>query len=125
MRFCLNLFLVLPLAFFVGLTGCGAPEAKRIKVSGSITMGGKPMTGLPPGVRPMVRFEPEGKNDPVFAKVEDGGAFSVEVIPGKYKITGSSGMFPLGPPKGSKDKDFVISMDIQSDMSDLTMDLQK
>ena len=83
------------------------------------------MTGLPPGVRPMVRFEPEGKNDPVFAKVEDGGAFSVKVIPGKYKITGSSGMFPLGAPKGSKDKDFVISKDIQSDMSDLTMDLQK
>jgi hypothetical protein len=73
----------------------------------------------------MVRFEPEGKNDPVFAKVEDGGAFSVEVIPGKYKITGSSGMFPLGTPKGSKDKDLVISKDIQSDMSDLTMDLQK
>jgi len=34
-------------------------------------------------------------------------------------------MFPLGTPKGSKDKDLVISKDIQSDMSDLTMDLQK
>jgi len=125
MQFYLRFFMLLPIAFVMAFAGCGAPEAKRFKVSGSITLGGKPMTGLPPGVRPMVRFDPEGKNDPVFAKVEDGGAFSVEVIPGKYKITGSSGMFPLGAPKGSKDKELVVSKDIQGDLSDLTIDLQK
>lgn len=125
MKLCIRSLMLLTVSVIAGFAGCGAPEPKRVKVSGNITLAGKPMTGLPPGVRPMVRFEPEGKNDPVFAKVEDGGAFSVEVIPGKYKITGSSGMFPLGTPKGSKDKDLVISKDIQSDMSDLTMDLQK
>lgn len=125
MQFYLRFFMLLQIVFVMAFTGCGAPEAKRVKVAGSITLGGKPMTGLPPGVRPMVRFDPEGKNDPVFAKVEDGGAFSVEVIPGMYKITGSSGMFPLGAPKGSKDKELVVSKDIQSDLSDLTIDLQK
>jgi len=125
MQFYLRFFMLLPITFVMAFTGCGAPEAKRVKVSGSITLGGKPMTGLPPGVRPMVRFDPDGKNDPVFAKVEDGGAFSVEVIPGKYKITGSSGMFPLGAPKGSKDKEQVVSKDIQGDLSNLTIDLQK
>lgn len=125
MHFYLRIFMLVTVALILGFTGCGAPEVKRVKVSGTVTLGGKPMTGLPPGVRPMVRFDQEGKTDPAFAKVEDGGAFSITVVPGKYKITASSGMYPLGAPKGVKDKEFVVAKDIQNDLPDLHIDLEK
>lgn len=110
------------LAMLLAIQGCGAPEAKKIKVSGSITMEKKVITGLPPGVLPLVKFEKIGSSDPIYAKVQATGDFEALVEPGTYKITGSSGLNPLsGPSK----KDVVITHAILADKADLVIDLPK
>lgn len=115
-------FMIVLMAMLLAIQGCGTPEAKKVKISGSITMEKKAITGLPPGVLPLVKFEKSGSSDPIYAKVQASGDFEVLVETGTYKITGSSGLNPLSAP--SK-KDVVINKEISADTSGLMIDLPK
>jgi len=85
----------------VGIAGCGdETKVKKFKVTGKIHSGGNPITGLPPGEKPMVKFEAIANKEQSQAKVGNDGAFSVELTPGDYTVTGSAGFMANSDKKG-------------------------
>ncbi|MFO0803904.1 MAG: hypothetical protein U0791_12390 [Gemmataceae bacterium] len=88
--------------------GCSGSDAKKVTLKGKLVEGGAPYVlntsklkmppgaSLPPGARPLtVSFIPAGGGDTAFANVElETGAFTVSLVPGKYKIAvvASAGM---------------------------------
>lgn len=114
------------LVFFalVYATGCGKePQEVKIKVSGKILSNGKPITGLPPGEKPMVLLTSKVNQAQNYARVAEDGSFVVEVVKGEYTLTGSAGFTASpnekGPGKITKD------LKVESEMNDLILDLGK
>ena len=106
----------------VVLAGCGGEtKAKTFKVTGKIHSGGSPITGLPPGDRPMVKFEASGTQETSFAKVSDDGSFLADLPAGNYKVTGSAGFMANAEKKGPG----MVSKDlkVEADVADLDIDV--
>lgn len=108
----------------VGIAGCGGEtKATKFKVTGKIHSGGSPITGLPPGEKPMVKFEAKANKEQSQAKVGEDGAFSAELAPGDYTVTGSAGFMANSDKKGpgmiSK------SLKVVADVADLDLDVGK
>ena len=106
----------------VVLAGCGGEtKAKTFKVTGKIHSGGSPITGLPPGDRPMVKFEASGTQETSFAKVSDDGSFLADLPAGNYKVTGSAGFMANTEKKGPG----MVSKDlkVEADVSNLDIDV--
>lgn len=106
----------------VVLAGCGGEtKAKTFKVTGKIHSGGSPITGLPPGDRPMVKFEASGTQETSFAKVSDDGSFLADLPAGNYKVTGSAGFMANTEKKGPG----MVSKDlkVEADVADLDIDV--
>ena len=105
------------------VAGCGGEtKAKTFKVTGKIHSGGNPITGLPPGEKPMVKFEAKANKEQSQAKVAEDGAFSAELVPGDYTVTGSAG-FMANEKKGSGM--ISKSLKVEADVSDLDLDIGK
>jgi len=82
------------LVFFalVFAIGCGKePQEVKIKVSGKILSNGKPITGLPPGEKPMVLLTSKINQAQNYARVSEDGSFMIEIAKGDYILTGSAG----------------------------------
>ncbi|NBR05391.1 MAG: hypothetical protein EBT92_06435 [Planctomycetes bacterium] len=97
------------------VTGCGGEtKAKTFKVSGKIHAGGNPITGLPPGEKPMVKFEAKANKEQSMAKVGEDGAFTVDLSPGDYTVTGSAGFMAISNKKspGMISKDLKVEADV-------------
>ena len=114
------------LVFFalVFATGCGKePQEVKIKVAGKILSNGKPITGLPPGEKPMVLLTSKVNQAQNYARVAEDGSFVVEVAKGEYTLTGSAGFTASpnekGPGKLTKD------LKVESEMNDLILDIGK
>ena len=108
----------------VGIAGCGGEtKAKTFKVTGKIHSGGNPITGLPPGEKPMVKFEAKANKEQSQAKVGEDGAFSAELAPGDYTVTGSAGFMANSDKKGSG----IISqsLKVEADVAGLDLDIGK
>ena len=108
----------------VGIAGCGGEtKAKTFKVTGKIHSGGTPITGLPPGEKPMVKFEAKANKEQSQAKVGEDGAFSAELAPGDYTVTGSAGFMANSDKKGSG----IISqsLKVEADVAGLDLDIGK
>jgi hypothetical protein len=106
----------------VGIAGCGGEtKAKTFKVTGKIHSGGNPITGLPPGEKPMVKFEAIANKEQSQAKVGEDGAFSAELAPGDYTVTGSAGFMANSDKKGSG----IISksLKVEADVAGLDLDV--
>ena len=106
----------------VGIAGCGGEtKAKTFKVTGKIHSGGTPITGLPPGEKPMVKFEAKANKEQSQAKVSEDGAFSAELAPGDYTVTGSAGFMANSDKKGSG----IISksLKVEADVAGLDLDV--
>ena len=106
----------------VVLAGCGGEtKAKTFKVTGKIHSGGNPITGLPPGDRPMVKFESSETKEPSYAKVSEDGSFLADLPAGNYKVTGSAGFMANTEKKGPG----MVSKDlkVETDVSDLDIDV--
>jgi len=105
------------------VAGCGGEtKAKTFKVTGKIHSGGNPITGLPPGEKPMVKFEAKANKEQSQAKVAEDGAFSAELVPGDYTVTGSAGFMAnekKGPGMVSK------SLKVEADVAGLDLDVGK
>lgn len=106
----------------VVLAGCGGEtKAKTFKITGKIHSGGSPITGLPPGDRPMVKFESSETKEPSYAKVSEDGSFLADLPAGNYKVTGSAGFMvnteKKGPGMVSKD------LKVEADVSNLDIDV--
>jgi hypothetical protein len=104
------------------LAGCGGEtKAKTFKVTGKIHSGGSPITGLPPGDRPMVKFEASGTQETSYAKVSEDGAFLAELPAGNYKVTGSAGFMANTEKKGPG----MVSKDlkVEADVANLDIDV--
>ena len=104
------------------LAGCGGEtKPKTFKVTGKIHSGGNPITGLPPGDSPMVKFEASGTQETSFAKVADDGSFLVTLPQGSYKVTGSAGFMANTEKKGPG----IVSKDlkVEADVADLDLDV--
>lgn len=104
------------------LVGCGGEtKAKTFKVTGKIHSGGSPITGLPPGDRPMVKFEASGTKEPTYAKVADDGSFLADLPVGNYKVTGSAGFMANSEKKGPG----MVSQDlkVEADVANLDIDV--
>ena len=107
----------------VGIAGCGGEtKAKTFKVTGKIHSGGTPITGLPPGEKPMVKFEAKSNKEQSQAKVGEDGAFSAELSPGDYTVTGSAG-FMANEKKGSGM--VSKSLKVEADVAGLDLDIGK
>lgn len=105
------------------VAGCGGEtKAKTFKVTGKIHSGGNPITGLPPGEKPMVKFEAKANKEQSQAKVAEDGAFSADLVPGDYTVTGSAG-FMANEKKGSGM--VSKSLKVEADVSDLDLDIGK
>ena len=103
--------------------GCGGEtKAKTFKVTGKIHSGGNPITGLPPGEKPMVKFEAKANKEQSQAKVAEDGAFSAELVPGDYTVTGSAG-FMANEKKGSGM--VSKSLKVEADVTNLDLDIGK
>lgn len=114
------------LVFFalVFAVGCGKePQEVKIKVTGKILSNGKPITGLPPGEKPMVLLTSKVNQAQNYARVVEDGSFVVEVAKGEYTLTGSAGFTASpnekGPGKITKD------LKVESEINDLILDLGK
>jgi len=108
----------------VGIAGCGdETKVKKFKVTGKIHSGGNPITGLPPGEKPMVKFEAIANKEQSQAKVGNDGAFSVELTPGDYTVTGSAGFMANSDKKGPG----IISkgLKVEADVAGLDLDVGK
>ena len=106
----------------VVLAGCGGEtKAKTFKVTGKIHSGGNPITGLPPGDRPMVKFESSETKEPSYAKVSEDGSFLADLPAGNYKVTGSAGFMANTEKKGPG----MVSKDlkVEADVSNLDIDV--
>ena len=106
----------------VVLAGCGGEtKAKTFKVTGKIHSGGNPITGLPPGDRPMVKFESSETKEPSYAKVSEAGSFLADLTAGNYKVTGSAGFMANTEKKGPG----MVSKDlkVEADVADLDIDV--
>ena len=106
------------------VAGCGGEtKPKTFKVSGKIHSGGNPITGLPPGEKPMVKFEANENKEQSQAKVGNDGAFSAELTPGDYTVTGSAGFMANSDKKGPG----IISkgLKVEADVSNLDLDVGK
>ncbi len=106
----------------VVLAGCGGEtKAKTFKVTGKIHSGGSPITGLPPGDRPMVKFESSETKEPSYAKVSEDGSFLADLPAGNYKVTGSAGFMANTEKKGPG----MVSKDlkVEADVSNLDIDV--
>ena len=106
----------------VVLAGCGGEtKAKTFKVTGKIHSGGNPITGLPPGDRPMVKFESSETKEPSYAKVSEDGSFLADLPAGNYKVTGSAGFMANTEKKGPG----MVSKDlkVEADVADLDIDV--
>jgi hypothetical protein len=106
------------------LAGCGGEtKAKTFKVTGKIHSGGNPITGLPPGEKPMVKFEAKANKEQSQAKVGEDGAFSAELAPGDYTVTGSAGFMANSDKKGPG----IISkgLKVEADVAGLDLDVGK
>ena len=69
------------------VAGCGGEtKAKTFKVTGKIHSGGNPITGLPPGEKPMVKFEAKANKEQSQAKVAEDGAFSADLAAGIIRL---------------------------------------
>ena len=104
------------------LAGCGGEtKPKTFKVAGKIHSDGNPITGLPPGDRPMVKFEAGGTQEPTYAKVGDDGSFLANLPAGSYKVTGSAGFMANTEKKGPG----MVSKDlkVEADVADLDLDV--
>ena len=107
----------------VGIAGCGGEtKAKTFKVTGKIHSGGNPITGLPPGEKPMVKFEAKANKEQSQAKVAADGAFSADLAAGDYTVTGSAG-FMANEKKGSGM--VSKSLKVEADIADLDLDIGK
>lgn len=114
------------LVFFalVFAVGCGKePQEVKIKVTGKILSNGKPITGLPPGEKPMVLLTSKVNQAQNYARVVEDGSFVVEVAKGEYTLTGSAGFTASpnekGPGKITKD------LKVESEINDLILDMGK
>lgn len=114
------------LVFFalVFAVGCGKePQEVKIKVTGKILSNGKPITGLPPGEKPMVLLTSKVNQAQNYARVVEDGSFVVEVAKGEYTLTGSAGFTASpnekGPGKITKD------LKVESEINDLILDIGK
>jgi len=108
----------------VGIAGCGdETKVKKFKVTGKIHSGGNPITGLPPGEKPMVKFEAIANKEQSQAKVGNDGAFSAELAPGDYTVTGSAGFMANSDKKGPG----IISkgLKVEADVAGLDLDVGK
>ena len=108
----------------VGIAGCGdETKVKKFKVTGKIHSGGNPITGLPPGEKPMVKFEAIANKEQSQAKVGNDGAFSAELAPGDYTVTGSAGFMANSDKKGPG----IISkgLKVEADVANLDLDVGK
>ncbi len=106
------------------VAGCGGEiKPKTFKVSGKIHSGGNPITGLPPGEKPMVKFEANANKEQSQAKVGNDGSFSAELAPGDYTVTGSAGFMANTDKKGPG----IISkgLKVEADVADLDLDVGK
>ena len=106
------------------VAGCGGEtKPKTFKVSGKIHSGGNPITGLPPGEKPMVKFEAIANKEQSQAKVGNDGAFSAELAPGDYTVTGSAGFMANSDKKGPG----IISkgLKVEADVANLDLDVGK
>lgn len=106
------------------VAGCGGEtKPKTFKVSGKIHSGGNPITGLPPGEKPMVKFEANENKEQSQAKVGNDGAFSAELAPGDYTVTGSAGFMANSDKKGPG----IISkgLKVEADVANLDLDVGK
>jgi|GEM_PF-279582 len=106
----------------VGIAGCGdETKVKKFKVTGKIHSGGNPITGLPPGEKPMVKFEAIANKEQSQAKVGNDGAFSAELAPGDYTVTGSAGFMANSDKKGPG----IISkgLKVEADVAGLDLDV--
>ena len=106
----------------VVLAGCGGEtKAKTFKVTGKIHSGGSPITGLPPGDRPMVKFESSETKEPSYAKVSEDGSFLADLPAGNYKVTGSAGFMANTEKKGPG----MVSKDlkVEADVANLDIDV--
>ena len=106
----------------VGIAGCGGEtKVKKFKVTGKIHSGGNPITGLPPGEKPMVKFEAIANKEQSQAKVGNDGAFSAELAPGDYTVTGSAGFMANSDKKGPG----IISkgLKVEADVAGLDLDV--
>ena len=104
------------------VAGCGGEtKPKTFKVSGKIHSGGNPITGLPPGEKPMVKFEAIANKEQSQAKVGNDGAFSAELAPGDYTVTGSAGFMANSDKKGPG----IISkgLKVEADIANLDLDV--
>jgi len=104
------------------LAGCGGEtKAKTFKVTGKIHSGGNPITGLPPGDRPMVKFEASETKEPSYAKVSEDGSFLADLPAGNYKVTGSAGFMANTEKKGPG----MVSQDlkVEADVANLDIDV--
>ena len=104
------------------VAGCGGEtKAKTFKVTGKIHSGGNPITGLPPGEKPMVKFEAKANKEQSQAKVGNDGAFSAELAPGDYTVTGSAGFMADSDKKGPG----IISksLKVEADVAGLDLDV--
>ena len=107
----------------VGIAGCGGEtKAKTFKVTGKIHSGGNPITGLPPGEKPMVKFEAKANKEQSQAKVAADGAFSADLAAGDYTVTGSAG-FMANEKKGSGM--VSKSLKVEADVAGLDLDIGK
>ena len=105
------------------VAGCGGEtKAKTFKVTGKIHSGGNPITGLPPGEKPMVKFEAKANKEQSQAKVAEDGAFSAELVPGDYTVTGSAG-FMANEKKGSGM--VSKSLKVEADVAGIDLDVGK
>lgn len=106
----------------VVLAGCGGEtKAKTFKITGKIHSGGSPITGLPPGDRPMVKFESSETKEPSYAKVSEDGSFLADLPAGNYKVTGSAGFMANTEKKGPG----MVSKDlkVEADVANLDIDV--
>ncbi len=86
------------------LAGCGGYDEGTVTVSGTLTNGGQPLTGSGTpnttdykGYQIIFMQEKEGKWETyAYAFVDGSGKYSVELLPGKYKVAvGHSAGAPL------------------------------
>lgn len=104
--------------------GCGKePQEVKIKVSGKILSNGKPITGLPPGEKPMVLLTSKINQAQNYARVTEDGSFVVEVPKGDYILTGSAG-FTASPNEKGPGK-FTKDLKVESEINDLILDIGK
>lgn len=104
------------------VAGCGGEtKAKTFKVTGRIHSGGNPITGLPPGEKPMVKFEAKANKEQSQAKVAEDGAFSADLVPGDYTVTGSAGFMANEKGSGMVSK----SLKVEADVAGLDLDIGK